>query len=49
MSIKSKIVKYFAIKCPKCDGHLYITGLHITTFWGSVDVYECDKCKNRFI
>lgn len=49
MSLKSEIVRFFTIKCPKCDGTLHVVDVHITTFFGELDVYECDKCKCRFI
>lgn len=49
MNPKAKIVRFFSIKCPKCNGTLHVLDMHITTFWGELNVYECDKCKRRFI
>nr|DAY55024.1 MAG TPA: Transcription initiation factor IIE, alpha FINGER, Transcription [Caudoviricetes sp.] len=49
MNLKTKIVLFFSTKCPICDGTLHVVDVHITTFWGELNVYECDKCKRRFI
>lgn len=50
MSLKSKIVQFFPIPCPLCKaGKLHVVNIHITTFWGKLNVYECDKCKKKFV
>ncbi len=49
MSLKARIVRFFLIKCPRCDGTLHVTDVHVTTFWGELNVYQCDKCKKKFI
>lgn len=48
-TLKTKIVNFFRVKCPKCEGTLHVTDIHITTFLGEVNVYECDQCSRKFI
>lgn len=46
--MKKFFMNLFTTKCPRCVGRVkYIGDDIIGSTW--ISIYECDKCKNKFV